>query len=289
VNAPRRLTGPRALATAACWLALSCLLTGGARAAEVPLWELGVGAGAVVFRDYRGADQSHVYPLPVVYLSYQGRFLKSDREGVRGLFFSNRFAELNVSINATTPVRSRDNDARAGMPDLKPTFEIGPSLDLHLWRSTEHRLKLDLQLPLRRAITIEREPHAIGWFFAPRLNLDWRDPLGFEGWNAGVLAGPLYGDRAYHSYFYGVAPGFVTPERPGYRATGGYSGTESIAALSRRFPTWWLGVFVRYDSLAGATFDPSPLVRSRSYWAGGFGVAWMVGRSTRLVETRDER
>lgn len=274
-------------ALAACLAAFTTLAPTAARAAEVPLWELGVGAGAVAFADYRGADQSHVYPLPVVYFSYQGKFLKSDREGVRGLFFHNRFAELNVSVNATTPVRSRDNDARAGMPDLRPTLEIGPSLDLHVWRTAERGVKLDLQLPLRRAVTIEREPRAIGWFFAPRLNLDWRDPFGVAGLNAGLLAGPLYGDRSYHSYFYTVAPEFVAPGRAAYRATGGYSGTESIAALSRRFPTWWLGLFVRYDTLSGASFESSPLVRSRNYWAGGFGVAWMVGRSERRVETRD--
>jgi len=279
------MTGPwpwRAVALAGCLLAAAP-----ARAGEAPLWELGAGVGAVAFEDYRGADQSHVYPLPVIYFLYRGTFLKSDRDGVRGLFFNSRWLEFNASINATTPVRSRDNDARAGMPDLRPTVEIGPSLDVHLWQPGDGRFRLDLRLPVRRAITIERDPRAIGWFFAPRLNLDWRDPVGLRGVNLGILSGPLFGDAAYHSYFYSVAPEYVTPTRPGYRAPGGYSGTESIVAVSRRFPNLWLGAFVRYDTLAGAVFDPSPLVRRHNYWAGGFGIAWMVGKSSRLVETRD--
>lgn len=277
-------------ARATLLVAAAALLAGwstSGRAEPAPLWELGLGAGAVVFDDYRGADRSHVYPLPAVYFIFRGEFLKSDRDGVRGLLFNSSRVELNVSVNATTPVRSSDDDARAGMPNLKPTFEVGPSLDVHLWRTADWRVKLDLRLPVRRVITIERNPHAIGWFFAPRLNLDIRDVGGHDGWSLGFLAGPLFGDRAYHSYFYTVDPEFATPTRPAYRAPGGYSGAESIAALSRRFPKFWIGAFVRYDVLAGAAFIDSPLVRSHGYWAGGFGFAWMVGKSTRLVETHD--
>lgn len=273
----------RAAALAVCVAAGSA----GAHAAQAPLWELGLGAGAVAFDDYRGADRSQVYPLPVVYFRYRGKFLRSDRDGVRGLVLSTPRVELNVSINATTPVRSSDDPARAGMPDLKPTFEVGPSVDVHVWKSADERLRLDLRLPVRRAITIERDPRAIGWFFAPRLNLDFRDPGGHAGWNVGLLAGPLFADRAYHDYFYSVAPEFATLTRPAYRAPGGYSGTEAIAALSRRFPNFWVGAFLRYDVLADAAFLPSPLVRRHGYLAGGLGIAWMVGRSTRFVDTAE--
>ena len=258
-----------------------------AAAAEVPLWEFGLGVGTVAFSDYRGSDRTSAYVLPVPYFAYHGEFLKADRDGVRGLLFDSRIAELNVSVNATTPVRSRHEAARAGMPDLKPTFEIGPSLDVHVWRSASDTIRLDLRLPVRRVVTIERDPRAVGWFFTPRLNLDVRDIGGHHGWDAGLLAGPLFGDRAYHDYFYSVAPAYATAERPAYRAEGGYSGTEAVGALSKRFPHYWVGVFVRYDALAGARFLPSPLVRSQRYWAGGVGFAWMIGKSTRLVDSQD--
>ena len=258
-----------------------------AAATEVPLWELGVGVGAVAFSNYRGSDNSSVYALPVPYFAYHGEFLKADRNGVRGLLFDSRIAELNVSVNATTPVRSRHEAAREGMPDLKPTFEIGPSLDLHLWRSAADTIRLDLRLPIRRVVTIEHDPRAVGWIFTPRLNLDLRDIGGHRGWDAGLLAGPVFGDRAYHNYFYTVAPAYATAGRPAYNAQSGYSGTETVGALSKRFPHYWIGVFVRYDALGGARFLPSPLVRSQRYWAGGFGFAWMIGKSTRLVDSRD--
>jgi outer membrane protein len=257
------------------------------RAAEQPLWEFGLGVGAVVFPDYRGADTSHVYPVPVPYLIYRGKFLKADRNGLRGLLLDNPRVELNVSVNATTPVTSRDSGVRAGMPGLKPTFEVGPSLDVHLWRSADKRVRVDFGLPVRRVVTIENNPHAAGWFIAPRVNLDIRDVAGNAGMDAGLLVGPLFADRAYHNYFYTVAPQFATSSRATYQAAGGYSGTELLAAASKRFPTYWVGAFVRYDALAGATFLPSPLVRRHDYWAGGVGIAWMIGKSDRRVETTD--
>jgi len=241
----------------------------------------------VAFPDYRGADTSHVYPIPVPYFVYRGAILRADRNGLRGLFLNSDFVELNLSVGITTPVRSSGISARTGMPDLKPTIELGPSLDLHLWRSVDRLVQFDLRLPTRAAITIEHSPHSIGGFFSPNLSLDLRDVGGHAGWDAGFLAGPLYADRTYDNYFYTVAPQFATSSRPAYQAAGGYAGAQMLVSLSKRFPNLWIGAFVRHDTLAGATFLPSPLVRSQDYWAGGFGIAWMIGKSDHRVKTDD--
>jgi hypothetical protein len=58
-------------------------------------------------------------------------------------------------------------------------------------------------------------------------------------------------------------------------------------SLSKRFPRYWVGAFVRYDTLSGASFADSPLVRSNSYWAAGIGIAWMIGKSSRMVDVPD--
>ena len=264
-------------------------LSGLATAAPLqqPLWEFGLGVGALAFDDYRGADTGHAYPLPVPYFVYRGRFLRADRDGIRGLLFDKEVAQLNLSVNATTPVHSSDTPARRGMPNLRPTVEIGPSLDWHLWRSADRRLRLDLDLATRAALTVEATPHAIGWFFVPRLNLDLRDLGGQVGWNLGVLAGPLFANRRYHQYFYEVAPQYATRDRAAYEARGGYSGVQSLVALSKRFPGYWIGAFARYDALRGAAFAASPLVRRTGYWVGGVGIAWMIGESSRRVDAHD--
>ena len=279
-----------------CWRrAWPLLLVGLASAAHAapegpqqPLWELGLGVGALGFADYRGADTGRVYAVPLPYVVYRGRIFRADRDGMRGLLFDADLAELNISLNATTPVHSGDTLARRGMPDLKPTVEIGPSLDLHVWRSADRHARLDLRLPVRTALTIESSPHVIGWFFAPRLNLDLIDLGGRAGWDLGLLAGPLYGSRRYHEYFYSVAPQFATSDRPAFEARGGYSGAEALVSLSKRFERYWVGAFARYDLLRGAAFASSPLVRSNSYWAAGVGFAWMIGQSSRMVDAPDE-
>jgi len=80
-------------------------------------------------------DQSSPYAIPFPYLVYRGTFLKADRNGIRGTFFDSDRIELSLSLSASLPVNSDDNRARQGMPDLQPTVEFGPSLDLTLWRT----------------------------------------------------------------------------------------------------------------------------------------------------------
>jgi len=279
-------TGRRTVALS-LGVALCCGYTLPCWSNEGPLWELGLGIGAVAFPDYRGSDTSHVYPIPVPYFVYRGTFLRADGNGVRGLFLNKDIVELNLSVNATTPVRSNGISARAGMPNLKPTLEVGPSLDLHLWRTADRLVQFDLRLPTRGAVTIQDSPHAIGWFTSPGLTLDIRDMGGHAGWDGGFLVAPVYADRRYNSYFYTVAPQFATSSRPAYQAAGGYSGAEVLVSVSKRFPNLWIGAFVRHDTLSGAAFLPSPLVRSQDYWAGGLGIAWMIGKSEHQVETDD--
>jgi len=275
----------RRVAPAGALLVLASLSPHAAPAAEQPLWEFGLGAGALVFNDYRGADTTHAYPVPVPYFVYRGKFLKSDRDGLRGKLLHHDRIELNLSVNATTPVRN--NSARAGMPDLRSTVEIGPSLSAHLWRSVDSRAKLDLRLPARAAFTVESHPHSIGTFNAPHLNLDLAQYAAPTGWKLGLLTGPLFAERRYDDYFYSVAPQYSTPTRPTYAAPGGYAGTQALVSLTRRFPDYWIGAYLRHDSLGGAAFAGSPLVKRDSYWSGGLAFVWMIGRSQRLVESED--
>lgn len=264
-------------------LAASVHLPQTACAAQKPLWEFGLGIGAVAFMDYRGADTAHAYPLPFPYIVYRGKFLRADRNGLKGRLFDNSRVELNVSLNATAPVKV--NAARRGMPDLRPTVEIGPSLDWSVWRSADERVKIDVQLPVRAAFTIESSPRMIGLFFAPHVNVDVANVGGKPGWSLGLLAGPLLADARYHDYFYTVTPQFATADRPAYRARGGYSGAQMLASLSKRYPSYWVGAYVRHDILSGATFSSSPLVKRNGYWSTGVAIAWIIGRSSRLVES----
>jgi len=270
--------------------ALLCLLAvgqGPARAELKPLWELGLGAGAVSFPDYRGSDQRQTYLLPTPYFVYRGDFLRSDRKGLRGVFVDSERFELNLSLSGSVPVDSDGNEARRGMPDLRPTVELGPSLDISLWKSADHRYALDLRLPVRWALRVGGSPRDVGLVFSPRLNLDVLDPAGFADWRLGMLAGPIYTDRRNNAYYYDVADQFATAERPAYASSGGYAGSQFLVALSKRYPRYWVGFFARYDTLRGAVFDDSPLVRSKSMFAAGLAISWIIGESATLVEDEE--
>lgn len=266
-------------------MAAGFAFAGIARNAEEPLWEAGVGLAAIHFPQYRGSDQDKNYVLPVPYFVYRGDFLNADREGVRGRFVKTDRLDVDLSLGASLPVSSSENQARQGMPDLRPSIEIGPSINWTLYRSIERGARLDLRFPVRAAFTIESHPRFIGGQFFPHVNLDLRDRDRFPGWNLGLLAGPIFTDSRYNHYFYEVQPEFATPERPAYSPPGGgFAGTEFIAALSKRFPKYWVGGFVRYDTLAGARFESSPLVTSHHYFAVGLGISWILGESRQRVD-----
>ena len=250
-----------------------------------PLWELGVGVAGLRLPDYRGSDQSRGYLLPLPYVVYRGTWLKADRDGARALLFDTQRVKVDVSVAASTPTRSEDNAAREGMPNLPGTGEIGPNLNVTLAASSNDRWKLDLRLPLRAAFTLQRSPRFVGTTFSPNLNLDIGGVGG--GWNVGLLTGPVFADRKYHEYLYGVDPAYATAARPAYQAHGGYAGWQALAATSRRFGSTWVGAFLRYDSLGGAVFEDSPLVRRRSALTLGFGVAWILATSSELVSSTD--
>jgi outer membrane scaffolding protein for murein synthesis (MipA/OmpV family) len=281
---------------AAC---LATALSGAARAGPVepgadaeptsdvqrPLWELGLGVAGLRLPDYRGSDRSGNYVLPLPYLVYRGTWLKADRDGARALLVDTPRLKVDVSVAATTPARSRDNPARAGMPNLSGTAEVGPNLNLTLASSPTDHWKLDLRLPLRAAITIERAPEYVGTTFSPNLNLDLGRVGG--GWNLGLQSGPVFADRKYHAYYYSVDPADATTGRPVYRARGGYGGWQALASTSRRFAGTWVGAFLRYDRLQGAVFDDSPLVRRHSALSFGFGVSRILATSSELVSSPD--
>lgn len=248
---------------------------------DAPLWELGVGAAALQLPHYRGSEQSHSWLLPVPYFVYRGRFLRADREGARAVLIERSAVEVDLSLAGSAPARSGDNRAREGMPDLAPTVEFGPNANLTFARSAEG--KVELRVPVRAAFTVQRSSRAIGWTAAPYVTAEWQQ----RGWDLGVRAGGLWGDRRFNGYTYDVAPEFATATRPAYRAAAGYAGWQLTAGASRRFESLWLGGFLRADSVRGTVFAGSPLVTRRTTWSAGIALSWIFARSPVLVRVPD--
>jgi outer membrane protein len=268
-------------------LAALAALPAAAAAELLPLWELGAGVAPIVVPDYRGSDQTSAYVLPLPYIVYRGKYLTADREGVRGRLFANDRLQLDLSLNGTLPVNSKDNAARAGMESLRPTVEFGPTVNFRLWQSLDGKMTVDARAPVRTSITVESSPRSIGWLFSPNLKFDLHEPAAMPGWKLGLVTGPIFSNRAYNAHFYSVNAMQATATRPAYAASGGYAGSQVTFTLSKRYARWWVGGFLRHDTLAGAVFRDSPLVRQRNAVSAGFAVAWVFGESSARVQAEE--
>ncbi|MFW6082336.1 MAG: MipA/OmpV family protein [Desulfosalsimonas sp.] len=247
---------------------------------QLPLWEIGLGAGAITMPAYRGSGVQEVYPVPVPYVVYRGDFIKVDREGIRGLLYDSPRLSIDLSADGAMPSTSREGDSRESMPDLDPVGEIGPSINYLLHKGEQSSIRL--RLPVRTAFASDLTfiDH-VGIKTHPQLNIGVRNF--FAGWDLGAVIGPVFADDNYHSYYYGVSRKYATESRPAYRAEGGYSGTSVQVSAGRMFENIWVGMFARYDNLSGAVFEDSPLVETRHSFMGGIAAAWMLGRSSKTV------
>lgn len=241
-----------------------------------PRWEFGVGLGALSIPHYRGSDQRYEYLAPLPYVRYNGERLKVDREGGRFYFIERERFKLDLSASFSFPVDSDENRARQGMPDLDPVFEIGPRAQWSLYESDDTHFRVRAALPVRLAIASDlSHTHTVGYFAAPYLQVRY-----YSGWETALSVGPMWASEAYHDYYYQVEPQYATSERPAYNAHSGYSGFRLTLTSSTRFDkNWWLGVFMRYDTLSGATFADSPLVKRDDELMVGLALAWIFKTS----------
>lgn len=232
--------------------------------------ELGGGLGLLSRPDYRGSSEVSTTVLPLPYASYESERVVLSRDGLDARLFRSDRVRLGFSASASLPGDGSQESVRRGMPDLLPTFEIGPALDVTLGErgGTWH-----LDLPLRAVAAADLD-HArgIGWLAAPGLRVEnsWER----RGWKieSEARAGPLWASRQYHQYFYGVAPRFATPDRPAYEARSGYSGARTAVYLGLRRGAWRIGAGVTHDWLDGAVMSDSPLVQTRHGTVVAIGV-----------------
>lgn len=251
--------------------------------ADEPLWEIGAGLGVGSFPEYRGSNERSEYAVPIPYFVYRGDRLRVGRGGARGVIAETPEYELNIDLEAAVPVESSDDGPRAGMEDLDPLLEAGPSLDLRLGRTAIGRW--GVRLPLRAVVATDLQSTSHeGWTFHPQLRLTAPDLVG--GWDFRFSLGPRYASRDYHAYYYDVGAGDVRPGREAYHAPGGYSGTALRMSGARRYGRMWVGAFMQYDNLSGAAFEDSPLVETEHAVVVGFGISWVLKQSEARVTGR---
>jgi outer membrane scaffolding protein for murein synthesis (MipA/OmpV family) len=246
-----------------------------------PKWEVGAGIGYLSIPDYRGSDEHTEYTFPYPYVVYRGERLRVGDGRVRGLLFDSETTTLDISINGAVPVNSSENEARQGMPDLDPSLEIGPSLIVSLQKDELQRDVVKLNLPLRLALAANSfDFKGIGLIFNPHLDYVHRSRPFDRFWRTTYSFGPVFATEDYHDFYYGVEPEFATTNRPVYSGTSGYSGSRLLlSTIFHLRDNLFIGGFVRYDTLAGASFGDSPLVRQNHALMGGIAITWSAIQS----------
>ena len=254
---------------------------------ELPLYEYGIGGLASLLPHYRGSDEYELWALPLPYFVYRGEKLKADREGVRGIFWRNDKWQTDVSLNGNPPVPD-DNEAREGMGGLDALIEVGPALRYYFFEFGS-RDRLFAQLSFRGAFSV-------GWDDGPtssyegnttEVSIAYHDSRTFAEEHIWfhLDAAVKFSDSQLDSYFYDVAPAYVTDQREQYSAGAGYAGYHISASLFKDLTEQFIiGFFARWTNIDGAVYEDSPLVKESNNVSAVAMLFWKLGRSEEMVK-----
>lgn len=257
------------------------LLSLGAGAQDLPLWEVGLLGGTASTPAYPGSADRASRSLVLPFLIYRGKVLRVDQSGIGMRLFESDRVELDLGLAASLPARSDHVGARAGMPDLGSLLEVGPRIKVRLFKPTpDSGVRLDL--PLRAVLEARSGLRTQGLTFEPKLVYELDPPGG--AWSVDASLGMVFGNSKINRYFYQVPAQYATPERPAYQAAGGLmllrAGLSGARMINRDLCVFG---FMRYESYANAANRDSPLLKRSTGASVGAGFTWTFRRSALMV------
>ncbi|PLW81035.1 MipA/OmpV family protein [Kineobactrum sediminis] len=255
---------------------------------ELPLWELGVGAGALHTPDYPSSSESRVRAIALPTVVYRGDIWRlGDGQIAKAVAAENPRFELSLSFDAAFDASSDRNELRRGMPDLDFLFEAGPQL---IWKAGDYEFEAggrgELELALQGRAVFSTDFKGVdhqGYVIEPMLHYRQRGLFSPQLENRFTLR-PVWADTDLHSYFYAVEPVFVTAQRPLYEASAGYFGTHFNWTAS-----WHandnLVIFggIHILSQHGSANRNSPLFEDNISVNYGIGFNWSIVQSRKTV------
>lgn len=251
-------------------------------AEKLPLWEAGVGVGAVALPAYKGSATYRTFAAPLPYFVYRGEIFRANRDGLRANLWQSDGWSADLSLGGALPVRS-SGTLREGMRNLPPSIELGGVIEYDAYTTSGGSI-IKLLLPIRQALAVEKSGvHRIGLLTLPTLRGSGRLNLSGKNYDWGVNVSAIFADRAYNGYYYDVSAANALPDRPVYRAEGGAAGITLFAGAKRRIGNWWLGGFVGGSNIGNAVFVRSPLVETHANWYTGVSLIWIFDKSDTTV------
>lgn len=251
-----------------------------------PLWEVGLYNIAARLPLYRGSGSDRWYAFPLPYLVYRGEILQANREGLKGIFYKKGHIETDISVYGNPPVDS-DDKTREQMPELDAIVEMGPSVKWHFIAQG-----LPDMFYLEAAV---RGTGSVG--FDDALDMAYQGIHGVlrlcyyneemfldHGFSFGFTAGVDWADDRFNAYFYDVPDPYARPGREAFRSGGGYAGGSLMVSAQKRLTdSLWFGFFSRWENIAGAVFEESPLVGKENNLSLGCSLIWEILVSERTT------
>ena len=250
--------------------------------ANLPLWEAGLFAGGATQPAYLGADERSSLLLGLPFIVYRGEYLRIDRGTVGVRAIKTPRTELDIGFAASLGSRAEDIEARRGMDDLGMLLEFGPRLKINLGEIGDGKRDSRIQIPVRGVFDVNDHLRYRGIAY----ELQWVSDMELPAnWIVTSNLGALFGDQQLVDTFYRVAPAEATAVRPAYDAKSGLIALRATLLASRLFiPEARFFSFLRFDSVAGAANQDSPLVRRETGWTLGIGLAWTLAQSERMAK-----
>lgn len=254
-----------------------------------PLWELHLFGSVARLPLYRGSDDYRTYTVPLAYIIYRGSLFQADRGGLRGILFRSDHLETTFSFYGNPPVDD-DDTAREGMGDLDPIIEAGPALKwFFLGRHPRQYLYFRPAIRWTASIGLpdNLKTHHTGWRGLINLIYQYEPSWWDNRWRFGVNLGADFADRRYHRTFYEVPATFARPDRPRYKANGGFGGFSLAGSVSYRLTDYLsLILYGRWDALGEAVYQDSPLVEEENNLIGAVALNWRLYTSKKRVDAR---
>jgi outer membrane scaffolding protein for murein synthesis (MipA/OmpV family) len=249
-----------------------------------PLWEFGVGGGAVEVADYPASSERNFIALAAPYVVYRGDvFRVGGANGMRAVVIETSDFELDLSFGGAFSADSEDNTSRAGMPELDFLFEVGPQLiyrlkDYKFKHGGDGRLKARLQARAVYSTDFNRIDER-GFVIEPTLSYQQRGVL-FKETGLRVAFSLNFATEKLHDYFYQVDAAFANSNRTLYDAKGGYLGAEISLGLSFPIRKNIRGFLAGSAQLhQGSANQDSPLYEKDITYSFGIGFVWRLYES----------
>lgn len=249
---------------------------------DKPLWEYGLGVGAIRYAHYPASDQYSELTLPFPTFQYRGEILRADdQDGGRAYLFKKNNWSLQFSGSGRVPLDSSKNSTREGMENIPLVINAGPQVvysDNYAWEfkiSAFPSFKVD-----------DRSFKTNGGIAKAHILYNWYVGPVDSGYTSVSFSGTLalsstMASQEFNATYYEVSTQDATPHRPPHRATEGV--LENQISYFQRVNSGKLSLYLgaSYSDFSMSTNRHSPLHKINSNMEYAVGLTYVLGESSR--------